>query len=55
MLDIGQQQFLVLLFVIETERHQCCKFHLARTRLDQFQHCVVDMLAILQYLGERRS
>jgi hypothetical protein len=53
MLQIGQQQFLMLLFMIETQ------FKQVWAALDDERHScddrIVDVLPVRQHLGERRS
>ena len=50
-LDVGQQQFLMLLLVIETERHQGMEFGIDALR-QQIVHALVDAGAIGQHFGK---
>ena len=55
MLDVGQQQFLMLLFVMQAQCHQHGKFGIILTVLQMFDDRIVDALAKTQHLLKRRS
>src|SRR5690348_13391205 len=46
-LDIGNEQFLVLLFMVQAERYQLLYLGGHRARLKQLEHVLIDMGAIL--------
>src|SRR5262245_53863728 len=45
-LDVGEDQLLMLLLVMEPERHQKAKLGVARAPFDETDHVPIDVLAI---------
>ena len=54
MLDVGEQQFLVLLFVVQAEGHHGRDRIVSGTFLEQSLHVFVDVRTIAEYLGKGR-
>jgi hypothetical protein len=53
-LDVGQQQLLVLLLVVQAQRDQRLHLGIARAGLEQGQHRVVDVGSVALHVDERR-
>ncbi len=54
MLDIGQQQLLVLLLVVQAERRELADLRIAASHLQQLEHRPVDMMSIVEDLEQGR-
>jgi len=54
-LDVGQQQFLMLLFVLQPQRHESGQAGIGGMRVEQLLDAVVDRGAIPLHIGQRRS